>query len=156
MLPTMDLHTTIGSHCRRVACKVTPEATLRRAAELMRERHVGSVIVVDADRPVGMLTDRDITVRVYQDGREPGTTKVGEVMSQPVHTVPFDATVAEAIRMMRRHRIRRLPLTSHDGSLYGLVAMDDLVITLGRQLAELGQVIKREQANETAGEEDAS
>lgn len=149
----MDMNTDIGSHCRRVACKVGPDATLRRAAELMRERHVGSVIVVDADRPVGILTDRDVAVRVWQDARDPDTTRVGDVMSQPLRTASCDATVAEAIRTMRRHGVRRLPLVGHDGTLYGLVALDDLIITLGRQLSGLGQVIKREQANETAGEE---
>ncbi len=138
----------IGNYCRRSICKVTPDATIVRVAQILRDEHVGSVIVVQDQKPLGIVTDRDITVRVLAEDRDPATTKVSEIMSKPLVTVPPEAGVAEAARLMRGARIRRVPVVTKEGRLFGVIAMDDLMIRFARQFSALSRTVRREQQNE--------
>jgi CBS domain-containing protein len=95
------------------------------AARLMREDHVGSLPVVDEGRLVGMITDRDIAMRVVAEGAEVETTQVGSVYTPEPVTVAPDANLDEALRLMARHQIRRLPVV--EGSvLVGIVSQADI------------------------------
>jgi CBS domain-containing protein len=100
------------------------EATAQEVAELMRERNVGSVVLVDGSDPVGFLTDRDLTVSVLAAGR-PGSDAAREFASAPVITVEPEVPVEEAGELMVRHGVRRLVVVSGD-ALVGVVALDDL------------------------------
>ncbi len=107
----------------------SPGATVREVAELMRERNVGSVVLVDDSSPVGLLTDRDLAVGVLADGRDPGD-RAGDHASHPVVTVGPGAELEEAAELMIRHGIRRLPVL--DGArLTGIVTLDDLAVRTG-------------------------
>ncbi len=107
-----------------------PDATVREVAELMRERNVGSVVLVDeASSPVGLLTDRDLAVGVLADGRDPGD-RAGDHASHPVVTIDPAAELEAAAELMVRHGIRRLPVL--DGTrLTGIVTLDDLAVRTG-------------------------
>ncbi|MDX6640264.1 MAG: hypothetical protein QOF12_1275 [Solirubrobacteraceae bacterium] len=107
-----------------------PDCPVRAVAEAMRERNVGSVVLVDAGgRPVGFVTDRDLTVSVLADGRDPAEPASGHA-SAPVVTCSGDLTVQEAAELMVRHGIRRLPVL--DGErLTGIVTLDDLAVRTG-------------------------
>ncbi|MGV9453522.1 CBS domain-containing protein [Streptomyces sp. NPDC003635] len=104
---------------------VRPDASLVEAAQLMRAQDIGDVVVADGQRIVGMLTDRDITVRAVADGIDPLTVSVGSVCStDPVVVAPQDPVPA-AVALMRRHAVRRLPVVE-DGLPVGMVSLGDL------------------------------
>jgi CBS domain-containing protein len=106
-----------------------PATTVQEVAALMRERNVGSVVLVRDGDPVGFLTDRDLTVSVLADGRSPGD-HAGDHASSPVVTGRPEMDVEEAARLMVRHSIRRLPIV--DGErLTGIVTLDDLAVRTG-------------------------
>ena len=101
-----------------------PERTVREVAELMRERNVGSIVLVDGDRPVGFVTDRDLALSVIADGREFGD-HVADHASSPVITAEPAMDLEEAGELMVRHGIRRLVVVD-GGRLTGIVTLDDL------------------------------
>jgi CBS domain-containing protein len=106
-----------------------PERTVREVAELMRERNVGSVVLVQDDRPVGFVTDRDLALSVIADGRDFGD-HVADHASSPVICADPDMDVEESAELMIRHGVRRLVVV--DGHrLSGIVTLDDLVARTG-------------------------
>lgn len=118
-------------HTPAVTCR--PNATIAEVARLMRDRNVGSVIVVDAvGYLAGIVTDRDVAVRGVGEGRS-GDLAVEYVMSRNVATVPLHADVADAAGIMAKRRVRRVPVVDEEDTPHGLVALDDLVRHLGRE-----------------------
>ena len=110
------------------------------AARLMSSEDVGSLPIVEGERLVGMLTDRDITVRVVAEGMDPQSTTVGDVASRDVVSVDPQQQLDEALRLMAQHQVRRLPVVEEDGRLVGIVAQAD-VATAGQD-AQTGQVVE--------------
>ena len=96
------------------------------AAKLMRGEDAGIAPIVDGDRLVGVVTDRDIAIRVVAEGRDPQSTKVEEVASQNVVTIDPQQDLDEALRLMAQHQLRRLPVVEEDGKLVGIVAQADV------------------------------
>lgn len=122
---------------------VTPKASIADAARLMRDEDVGSLPVVDADRLVGTITDRDIAVRVVAEGRDTNTA-VGDIASRELVTVDVLQDVDEAARLMAKHQVRRLPVCEEDGRLVGIVAQADLAIHANeKRTAETVEQISR-------------
>jgi CBS domain-containing protein len=106
-----------------------PEQSVREIAEMMRERNVGSVVLIDGDRPVGFLTDRDLTVSVLADGRDLGD-HAADHASSPVITAQAEMQVEEAAELMVRHGVRRLVIV--DGErLIGILTLDDIASRTG-------------------------
>ena len=103
--------------------------TLRRVGELMRDHNVGSVVVLEHDRPVGVITDRDLALAVVADGVGP-EDHAGAHASRPLVTGDTDMEIEEAVALMVQHRIRRLPVLGEDG-LAGIVTIDDLAVRAG-------------------------
>jgi CBS domain-containing protein len=110
---------------------IGPDGTIREAAEKMRSLDVGLLPVVDGKRVIGMITDRDITVRITADGRDPDTSRVREAMSEGMIGCHEDDDVAEAARLMEEHQIRRLPVLGRDKELVGILSLGDIAITTG-------------------------
>jgi CBS domain-containing protein len=110
------------------------------AARLMSSEDVGSLPIVEGERLVGMLTDRDITVRVVAEGMDPQSTTAGDVASRDVVSVDPQQQLDEALRLMAQHQVRRLPVVEEDGRLVGIVAQAD-VATAGHD-ARTGQVVE--------------
>jgi CBS domain-containing protein len=96
------------------------------AARIMRDEDVGIVPVVEGDRLVGTVTDRDIAIRVVAEGRNPESTTVGEVASRELVTIDPQQDLDEALQLMARHQVRRLPVVEEDGTLVGVVAQADI------------------------------
>jgi len=118
-------------HTPAVTCR--PGATIAEVARLMRDRNVGSVIVVDGiGYLAGIVTDRDVAVRGVGEGRS-GDLAVEHIMSRNVATVLLHADVADAPGIMAKRSVRRLPVVDDDDTPHGLVALDDLVRHLGRE-----------------------
>jgi CBS domain-containing protein len=109
----------------------SPETSVREVAELMRERNVGSIVLVDrSGLPVGLLTDRDIVVGAVADGRDPDGDHAGDHASGPVVCGRPEMDLEQAAELMVRHKIRRLPVLDGD-RLTGIVTLDDLVARTG-------------------------
>jgi CBS domain-containing protein len=105
---------------------VEPSTPVVEAAKIMRDEDVGPVPVVEGDRLVGIVTDRDISIRVVAEGKDARSTTVGEFMSSDLVTVDPQQTLDEALRLMAEHQVRRLPVVEEDGRLAGIVAQADV------------------------------
>ncbi len=110
-------------------------------AGVMRDEHVGCVVVIRDGRPVGILTDRDIVLRVVAAGLDPRTVQVAGIVTYDAATVLRTDGFETAVRIMREHGVRRLPIVDADGRVTGIVTADDLVALLGRELSALGEAI---------------
>lgn len=106
---------------------VSREASLTTAAALMRDGHMGDVLVAEAGRLTGVLTDRDIVIRTVAEGRDPASVTVGEVCSTDVIAVSPDDDSDHAVRLMREKAVRRLPVVD-GGRLVGVVSIGDLAM----------------------------
>ena len=110
---------------------VDPSTTVVEAARLMRDGDVGSLPVVEDGKVVGIVTDRDIAIRVVAEGKDPQGAKVGEIASKDLVTVDPQQDLDEALRLMARHQVRRLPVVEEDGRLVGVVAQADVASEAG-------------------------
>jgi CBS domain-containing protein len=111
------------------------------AARIMKSENVGSVPIVEGDRLVGMLTDRDVAIRVVAEGKDPRSTTAGEIASRDLVTIDPQQDLDEALQLMARHQVRRLPVVEEDGRLVGIVAQAD-VAQVGDD-ARTGEVVQQ-------------
>ncbi len=143
----------IGEFCNREVVVVGADATVAEAARLMRKHHVGDLVVVrmsaGKNKPIGIVTDRDLVVEVMAAGLDPSTLSVGEIMGQDLAKVKENTGVSEVIRYMRDMGVRRMPVVGSGGALVGLVTLDDLLALLSEELAELTRLTQLEQKRET-------
>jgi CBS domain-containing protein len=115
---------------------ISASASVVEAARVMREQHIGSLPVTEDERLVGMITDRDITTRVVAESVVPETTPVGDVYSRDLISVGPDIDLDEALRLMARHQVRRLPVVEN-GRLVGMVAQADIALKDNEKTAQL-------------------
>lgn len=122
-------------------CSIDTDKSVAYAAKMMRDEDVGIAPIVEGDRLVGVLTDRDIAVRVVAEGRDPEQTKVTEVASRDVVTLDPQQDLDEALRLMARNQVRRLPVVEEDGRLVGVVAQADVAKQADEQ--QTGEVVEQ-------------
>lgn len=135
----------VGRICCRDVDTVEIDENVMAAAVRMRERDVGTLVCVDGQgRPVGVVTDRDLAMRVVAEGRAPSDTPIGHAMTPEPHTVNEDTPIETALSLMRSARCRRLPVVGKDQRLVGIVALDDVLALLAEEFALLGGLIERE------------
>jgi CBS domain-containing protein len=120
---------------------IEADKSVADAAKLMRDEDVGLAPVVEGDRLVGTLTDRDITVRVVAEGKDPQSTTVRQVASTDLVTVDPEQDLDEAVRLMAQHQVRRLPVVEEDGRLVGVVAQADVARQADDR--QTGEVVER-------------
>jgi uncharacterized protein (DUF2267 family) len=120
---------------------LTPGTSVLEAARALENNQVGAVLVQRDGRLVGIVTDRDLAIRVLARGLDPAETTLGEVMTSNLVTLPSDGSRAEAIRLMRLRGIRRIPILS-EGRITGLVTLDDFVADESVPLVDLAEVIR--------------
>ena len=142
----------IGEIYSREVLFARRDTTVKVAAALMRESHLGSLVVVDEPDgkriPAEILTDRDIVVAVVALGLYPDAIQIGDVMSQELLAVREDAGVAETTELMRLKGVRRLPVTDDAGALVGIIAADDLLMLLAEELSAHAMMVSREHKRE--------
>ena len=107
-------------------CTIDADKPVAYAAKMMRDEDVGLAPIVEGDKLVGMLTDRDITIRVVAEGRDPGQVTVKDIASKQVVTIDPQQDLDEALRIMAKHQVRRLAVVEEDGKLVGVVAQADV------------------------------
>jgi CBS domain-containing protein len=143
---------TIGAICNREIITVQRDATVLHAAKLMRQYHVGDVIVVENRIkqcvPVGIVTDRDIVVELVATELDCNVITVGDIVISKLIVVKDSAGVFEAIQLMVSKGVRRLPVVDDGGGLVGIVTLDDLLLLLAKEFSSLAKLVAREQKNE--------
>lgn len=135
----------VGELCTRDTVFVKPEENISMVARLMDEYVVGSVVVIKDRKPVGIITDRDITIRVVASGKNPNEIKANEVMSGPLKIVKEDESIEDAIQRMRGAAIRRLPVIDGEGFLVGIITLDDLLDFLSEEIESMSRLIRWQQ-----------
>jgi CBS domain-containing protein len=135
----------MGQLCSRVVATAMEQEFVTRGAERMAEFDVGCLIVLNRDmQPVGIVTDRDIALRVIGRRLDPDQTTLGDLMSTPLRTVREETDVEQALDVMERHGVRRLVVTSNGNGLAGLLSLDDVQEHLSRAAASAGRVLERQ------------
>lgn len=141
----MPVFRTVGDLCTRDVVTVSRATALNEAARLLRTRHVGCLVVVDETTDgriaVGMLTDRDIVTAVVAREVSPLMLRVADVMSEDVATVHENASLQDALALMRHRCVRRMPVVEPGGMLVGLLSTDDLTRLLAGELQALAEVL---------------
>ena len=142
-----------GEVCNRTVIVVGRDASLGEASKLMREHHVGSLVVVDdtdGRSPVGIVTDRDMVVEVLSSDLDHRTVTVGEIMGAKLVTAREDDDWLDTLKVMRGRGVRRVPVVSASGSLVGIVTIDDLLEVVAEQLDDIVRAIGNEQNRESS------
>jgi CBS domain-containing protein len=119
--------------------------SVQAIAERMRQRTVGCLVVVNARRePIGMVTDRDLVIRVLAEGKDPFITTIDDVMTRQLKTIREDGTIEQALLLMRGGAFLRLPVVDAQGKLAGIITLDDILLLLSKELTNAGDVLDRE------------
>jgi len=140
----------VGRICTRYVDLADSEETVQAAAQRMLERKVGTLVILNpAKRPVGLLTDRDLVLRVVAQGQDPRRTSVGEVMTKDPKTVSEGTPIEQALALMRSGSFRRLPVVDDHGALVGLVSLDDVLSLLAEEFALVGTLVEKEMPSGT-------
>ena len=138
--------------CNREVVIIEPDKPVLEAAKLMRQYHVGDLVVVEKRQglplPIGLLTDRDIVIEIVAAEVGFETVTVGDVMSTELLTVSETATIADAIKLMRDRGVRRLPVVNEQGSLEGIITVDDLIDIIAELMKDIVGLIGSEQKKE--------
>ena len=119
---------------------VEPDTSARVAAQLMRRHHVGALVVVDAldkNKPVGIVTDRDLVLELMADGLDPAVFTAGDIMSVDLVKAQPEMDAMDAVVLMKKYRLRRLVIVDKGGNLAGIVTIEDVLGLLTRELADL-------------------
>ncbi len=119
-------------------------ATVLDAAKYMTDMNVGSVIVVDDDKPSGILTDRDIVTKVLSQDKDPKTTRIRDIMTSPAVTISEDKDIVDVTRLMSSHKIRRFPVVDANGKIIGVITLDDVLVFLGQEMQNIATALKTE------------
>lgn len=125
-------------------CAIDADKPVAYAAKMMRDEDVGLAPIVEGERLIGTLTDRDIAIRVVAEGKDPESTAAREVASTDPVTIDPQQELDEALRLMAQHQVRRIPVVEEDGRLVGVIAQADLARQADdRQTGEIVEQISR-------------
>lgn len=142
----------IKSLCTHDLVAVGRDDSVSKAAALMRQNHIGDVLVVEKKHdvmvPVGIVTDRDVVVEIVAPGLDPKVITVGDIMQPVIFTIDENAGIFDAIRLMSDKGVRRLPVVKKDGSLTGIITLDDLLLLMSKEFCSFAKLLNKEQKNE--------
>lgn len=138
-----------GTACNRSVACIDGEESVRDASRLMREHHVGDLVITRDERgrrvPVGLVTDRDLVLEVMALDIDPESVTVGDLFTGPrLITAAFDEELEETLHSMRSHGVRRVPVLQDDGTLAGIITMDDVLRLLAEQLLDVTRLVSRQ------------
>ncbi len=124
---------TVGRFCTRNVVTIRPDETVETAAQRMAEHNVGSLVVLDAHKPIGIVTDRDLVVRAVAKGLQADHTPVQQVMTPQPVCVPENAPLDSAVERMKSHRVRRLIVLDESNAVVGIMTLDDVLELLAEE-----------------------
>jgi CBS domain-containing protein len=137
--------------CSKAVVTISPGATVLEAARLMQAKHIGCLVVVDESRPIGIVTDRDIVLKVVASEQKPVETAVKKIMTANPTMVNVNYDMLDAVRLMHTRGVRRLPVVDEHRHLLGIITMDDLLTTFSAEVASLAGAVQKEFGLEAAG-----
>ena len=133
----------IGQVCIKPVVTASAETTIQKAAQMMRARNVGALVVARNGKAQGVLTDRDIAVDVVARGKDPAAVRVGQVMRKNPAVIRADKGILDATKILGAKRVRRLPVVKAGGKLVGIIALDDLMMLLGSEMGNIATALSR-------------
>lgn len=134
----------VGSICVRTVQVASPEESVRAVTQRMAKADVGTVVILgDAKRPVGILTDRDVALRCVAGKHDPDSTEVGALMTTPPSCVDESTPIEAALARMAGAHVRRLVVVDKQGQLVGILALDDVLELLAEEAATIGSLLGR-------------
>ena len=143
---------TIGDICNRDVVVAERETTAQAAAKLMRQHHVGSLVVIDRKEgrrvPVGLVTDRDLIMEIHALDLDASVIAVGDILGKRLITVSESCSALKTVQIMRMEGVRRVPVVDHEGSLIGIVTLDDMIGRLAKEFKEIADAVTHEQTRE--------
>jgi CBS domain-containing protein len=135
----------LSNLCRKNVVTVEPGTTISEVTRIMEDNNIGCVIVTGKDDRFGIVTDRDIALRVVNRALDPVRTPVEEVMTKDiVLTLREDIGLLEALDQIRKSAVRRFPVVDVDSNVVGIITLDDIVRLLSREMADVADVIENE------------
>jgi len=144
----------VGEYCNREVVVVEQEDSVTRAAQIMREYHVGDVVIVRSQQgkqiPLGILTDRDIALEIVAKASDAETVSAGDAMSYELTTVNEDDDLMHAIEIMRDKGIRRLPVVDLDETLVGILTVDDVLDLFSEVFIDIVHLVDRQRRLEAS------
>lgn len=134
---------------RQTVTTVSLDTYVDEIVDTMVDKGVGSVVVTDGDRPVGIVTDRDVVTRAYAADADLGSLSTREIMSDDLITVAGGVGIYELLQVMAEHGVRRMPVVGEEGAedagdLVGIVTLDDVLLLLGMEMQRIAQLIRAE------------
>lgn len=127
--------------CRRPVVAVSPERNILEACQLLEKENIGCVVAQEDGKVCGILTDRDIALKVTGQNKDPSQTKVEEVMTPNPIRISVDKSLAELTDLMRSIHVRRIPIVDDRGRAVGMVTLDDLIALLGDEIWDMGKTV---------------
>jgi CBS domain-containing protein len=144
----------VADICTREVVATGRSSSVQQAAALMRERHVGALVVLadsaQGAQVVGIVTDRDLVIEALARGLDPKETEIGRLTDSKLAALPADATLDEAIVAMKKQGVRRLLVSGDGGHLCGIVSLDDLLDALAHEMSEVAHAVRSGIERETA------
>jgi CBS domain-containing protein len=135
----------VGRICTRIVETAAADDSVRVASNRMKVERVGTLVVLDSDgRPEGIVTDRDIALRVVGERRDPDTTPLSAVMTSPVDSINEDTTIDWALHRMADRGVRRLVVVDDEGMMSGLLSMDDVLALLIEEAQDVGSLLRQQ------------
>lgn len=138
----------IGSFCKCDVVTATRDTSLQEAAKLMKQNNVGDVIVVEntdgKNKPIGILTDRNIAVEVVADNKNYQELSVGDVMSEELLILHSDQDIKEVLDLMSEKGVRRAPVVDDSGKAIGIATLDNLLILLAEETYSLAKLVRKQ------------
>ena len=131
----------VGQICTREVVTIDRASTLQQAANLMRERHVGALLVTGDSHVAGIVTDRDIVLEAVARGLDVTQAEIGRLAEGKLAVVRAGASLDEAISAMKERAVRRLVVSTDDGQLFGIVSLDDVLAALSHEMGELARAV---------------
>lgn len=131
----------LSSIARKNVVTAKPDATLEQLAKLMEKHNVGSVVIVEGKKPVGIVTDRDLVVRAVVKGKGARETRARDIMTPDPKVLPESYGICEALREAKEAGVRRIPLVDDQGNLTGIVSIDDIIFLVGQELEDIATII---------------
>ena len=143
---------TAGEYCNREVVIADPQMSATEAAVLMRQHHVGDLVVVESHDgktlPTGIVTDRDLVIEIIAQKVDPDSLAVKDVMSAGVVTVTEDETLLDVLQIMQKNSVRRIVVVDDEGELQGLLTADDAIELIAEAMNNLTKLVKQEVSRE--------
>jgi len=134
----------LRNFCQKPVLKISPEKNTWEACQVLKENNVGCLIVENDGKLCGILTDRDIALKVTGEQKEPRTTKVAEVMTPDPVRISIDKDLQHLTSLMHAFHVRRVPVVDGNDTTLGIITLDDLIALFGDEMSEIGKAISEE------------